>query len=104
MKTERPAQIKSLQEKIRKCIEAGNYIFTKHAITRQKQRLISIQDALYILSHGVHEKNKTSFDLVFQIWKYSIRGKTIDGLDIRAIIAFDKKMVIITVIQIEKRS
>ncbi len=103
VKTKRPAQIENLLEKIRRCIESENYILTKHAIERQKMRLISLKDAIYVLTHGVHEKNKTSFDTVFQTWKYSIRGKTIDGFDIRVIVAFDEGMVVVTVIRLNKR-
>ncbi len=51
-----------------------------------------------MLKNGYHEKQKTSFDEVFQVWKYAVRGKTLDGFDIRIIITFDEDgMLIITV-------
>ena len=56
-----------------------------------------------MLENGVHEKAKTTFDFKRQTWKYAIRGKTIDGIDTRVIIAFEKGMVIITVIKLVKK-
>ena len=56
---------------------------------------------LYVLKNGYHERHKTSFDEAFQTWKYAIRGKTLDGIDIRIIISFDDVgMMIITVMHI----
>lgn len=91
-----------LLAKIKKYISAGKVKISKHAILRQTQRDINISDILYVLSHGVHEENKTVFDVIFQTWKYAIRGKTLDSIDIRVIVAFADEMVIITVINITK--
>jgi len=38
-----------------------------------------------------------------QTWKYAIRGRTPDGIDLRVIVAFLEEMAIITVIEITKR-
>lgn len=67
------------------------------------ERELELSDVLYVLKHGYHEKRKTTFDEVFQTWKYAIRGKTIDTVDVRIIIAFDEDdMLIITVIDVSK--
>ncbi len=102
MKPRRPAQIEKLLEKIIECIERRKYRITRHAIQRQAQRSITLSDILYVLSHGFHEKKKTSFDTVFQTWKYSIRGKTKDEVAIRVIIAFSEEMMIVTVMKVER--
>lgn len=97
----KPEQIDNLSEQIRKCIESERYMQTKHALQRESERSIELSDALYVLRHGRHEKNKTTFDEIFQSWKYAIRGRTLENLDIRVIVAFDENgMLIITVMHV----
>jgi hypothetical protein len=102
-KPKRPAQLEELFPKIRTCIEEGFYRQSRHAIDRELERQIDLPDVLYVLKTGYHEKQKTSFDEVFETWKYAVRGKTLDNLDIRIIIAFDEDaMMIITVMHVVK--
>ena len=102
-KSKRPSQLEELFPSIRHCIETGRVRQSRHAIDRQIERTIDLPDVLYVLKNGYHEKPKTSFDEVFQTWKYSIRGKTLEGVDIRVIIAFDEEgMMIITVMHVTK--
>jgi hypothetical protein len=49
----------------------------------------------------LHEKDKDLFDVKRQMWKYAIRGKTLDGINLRIIVAFEKEMVIITVMRLK---
>jgi hypothetical protein len=101
VKKQKPLQISDLHEKICECIDKGQYAQTRHAVDRQNLRKIDLEDALYVLKNGRHEKKKTSFDEGSQGWKYAIRGKTLDDDDIRVIIAFDKfGMLIITVMHV----
>lgn len=102
-KAKRPAQLDALFPKIHLCIDRGLYRQSKHALERELDRKIELPDVLYVLKNGYHERRKTSFDETFQTWKYAVRGKTIDGVDIRIIIAFDdEEMMIITVMHVEK--
>ncbi len=99
----RPLQLDEFFPKIRDCIEKGWFRQSKHAIERKIERNIDLSDVLYVLKNGYHEKQKTFFDAAFQTWKYAIRGKTIDQLNIRIIIAFDEDdMLIITVMHVSK--
>lgn len=103
-KLKRPPQLSELFPKIRHCIENELYRESRHARERQLERDIELPDVLFVLQHGYHEKQKTSFDEVFQTWKYAVRGKTLEGLDIRIIIAFDEDgMLIITVMHVIKK-
>jgi hypothetical protein len=86
--------------KIKDHIQKGTYILVKHAIERQEERCIRLPDVLRVLEHGRHERDKDIFDLKRQAWKHAIRGKTINGIDLRIIIAFQNEMVIITVIKL----
>lgn len=100
-KRQRPSQLDELFPVIRNCLENGQYRLTKHAIDRQTERAIDLPDVLYVLRTGYHERQKTTFDETFQCWKYAIRGKTVDDVDVRIIIAFDPEdMLIITVMRV----
>jgi len=100
VKSDRPAQIERLLETIKESLKEKKYRITEHAIVRHKERSISLNDVLYVLKNGYHEKRKTSFDNKFKTWKYAIRGKTIENLDVRVIVAFVEEMIIITVINV----
>lgn len=100
-KTTRPSRLDDLFPKIHYCVSLGLYRQSRHAIGRELERKINLSDVLYVLKNGYHEKRKTSFDETFQTWKYAIRGKTLDEMDIRVIIAFDDTgMMIITVMHV----
>lgn len=102
-KVKRPFQLDELFPKIHNCLDKGLYRHSKHAIERELGREIDLLDVLYVLKNGYHEKRKTSFDETFQTWKYAVRGKTLDEVDIRIIIAFDDTgMMIITVMHVIK--
>lgn len=88
--------LKTIREHVRK----GSYIWVKHAIIRKEERRIKLPDVLRVLEHGRHEQEKDIFDVKRQAWKYAIRGKTIDGVELRVIVAFQIEMVIITVIRV----
>ena len=94
---------KNLLERIKICIEKGNYRFTEHALKRKIQRSFTLPDVLYILKNGYHEKAKDVWDEQYKIWKYSIRGKTIDKVEGRIIVNLDKSgVLIITIIRLNK--
>src|ERR1700722_11162988 len=101
VKTSRPNQLIDLLDMIKRCIEQQKYTQTKHALQRQNERRIDLRDAFYVLKTGYHEKRKSSFDHISNTWKYAVRGKTIDNVDLRIIIAFDlEDMIIITVMEV----
>lgn len=102
-KLKRPPQLDELFPKIRDCIDQGFYRQSKHAINRELEREIHLPDVLYVLKNGYHEKQKTTFDELYQTWKYAVRGKTLDKVDVRIIVAFDDNgMMIITVMHVVK--
>jgi hypothetical protein len=96
-------QITYLIKNIGDCIQQGRYVLSKHAIERKFERNIELEDVLYVLKTGYHEREKTSFDEIFQTWKYAIRGKTLENLDLRIIVAFESvDMIVITVMHVSK--
>ena len=93
----------NLLERIAYCIEKDRYKFSNHALERKEQRNFSLSDILYVLKHGRHEKAKDTWDEQRKMWKYAIRGKTIDQECGRIILSLDKSgMLIITVIRLEE--
>jgi hypothetical protein len=90
-----------LLQKVREHIQKGRYIVSMHALQRQNQRLIDLKNVLYVLKNGNHEAEKDLFDIKRQMWKYAIRGKTIDGINLRVIVSLAEEMIIITVVRLK---
>jgi hypothetical protein len=90
-------------QKAQEYIARKSYRISRHALKRQEERTVSLREILYVLKNGCHEEKYSLFDVRNQTWKYAIRGKTFDGVDLRIIVAFLEEMAIITVIKITKR-
>lgn len=90
-----------LLQRVKEHVHKGSYVLVGHAILRKEERHIHLPHILQVLKNGRHEKEKDFFDIKRQAWKYAIRGKTIDGIDLRVIVAFEEKMLIITVIRLK---
>jgi hypothetical protein len=88
-------------QKVKEHLKNGTYILREHAIIRQEQRDIKLPDVLRVLEFGRHENEKDIFDVKNQRWKHAIRGRTINGIDLRVIVSFQEQMAIITVIRID---
>ena len=96
-----PPKIESLLSVVRRCLDQGRYLDTRHAFQRQAQRDITRAEVIHVLRNGFHEKRKDKFDGTFRCWNYAIRGKTIDKKELRIIVSFDKSnMLIITAIDL----
>lgn len=96
-----PPKNPDLFEKIRQCIVESRYRLSIHAIERKDQRDISLPDILYVLANGYEEKRKSSYDDKYKTWKYAIRGKTVDGDDIRVIASLvETGILVVTVIRL----
>ena len=96
-----PPKIANLLSIVRRCLDQGRYLDTRHVTERQVQRGISRIEILHALRNGFHEQKKDKFDEVFSAWNYAIRGKTIDRRELRIIVSFDENnMLIITAIDL----
>lgn len=84
---------------IRGLVEKNKYRLKKHAIERQIQRSVSLRDTIFVLMHGSHEEAKDEFNVERQQWRYAVRGKTPDGIDVRVIVAIENMVIVITVIK-----
>src|SRR5438552_1705503 len=98
LKVKRSAKILNILSKIKECLETGRYYETVHVQERKLQRDIILQDIIYVLTHGRHEKAKDKFDEEYLAWNYAIRGFLVDKEEMRVIVSFDEEddMLIIT--------
>ena len=94
----------NLIEIIRRHIELRRYRFTKHALDRLQERSLELSDVIHVLNTGSHEKEKTAFSNELQTWNYAIKGKTLEGVNARVVIAFEQNMIIITVVRLSRRT
>ena len=92
--------IDNVIERIHRCIESRNFRLSKHAMDQKGNRDLSLPDVIQVLLNGRHEEDKTKFNNARQVWNYAIRGKTINGVEARVIVAIEEGMVIITVIRL----
>jgi hypothetical protein len=65
------------------------------------ERGIILPEILQVLGTGRHEKAKDDFEERFQSWNYAIRGKTVDGRELRIVVGFDPTLMVITVIDLD---
>jgi hypothetical protein len=91
---------------INKAIIKGEYYFTDHGDRRSKTRKkVNDLEIIKILAgHDKwHESAKDKYEKYKSDWNYHIRGKNIDGDQIRIVISFDQDgMPIITVINLDE--
>lgn len=68
------------------------------------ERRITRPEVLYILRHGHHEPRKDTFSSEHMAWSYAIRGRTLDGRNLRVCVSLDaSRMLIITAIDLDVR-
>ena len=84
----RSLKTSELLQKIKEHLRKETYVVSAHALQRQNQRLISLEDVLYVLKTGTREESKDLFDVKRQMWKYAIRGNTADIPKITQKLAF----------------
>lgn len=85
----RPTKLPNVIEMVHEHAKLGRIIDTRHSITRQNERLVTFSEIIEVLESGWHEKNKDEWKHEHQAWNYSIRGKTIDGTELRVPVFFD---------------
>jgi hypothetical protein len=80
--------------------------FSDHALQRMDERLYQFgmdeSDVLRVLRKGRREEDKDKWDELYQEWTYGMRGRTIDGDELRVSVAFkNSDVLIVTVINLD---
>lgn len=84
-------------------VDEGRILYSSHANLRLKERAIIKPEVEFVLSHGRHEARKDRFNTEFDSWDYSIRGRTLDGRNLRIIVALLKpNLLVITAIDLDQ--
>ncbi len=95
-------KLSKLLDRIHDCLRSGDFFDTVHASTRRGERGITRPEMLYVLLHGWHEKGKDEYQKRFDTWNYAVRGKTVDGRELRVVVSFDDSgLLIITAIDLD---
>lgn len=89
---------------IRDFLEQDKIFETGHALQRLQQREVTHLEYRYVLKNGYREKSRDRYDESFKEWTYAMKGKTLDGRLLRVVVAFDEKLNVITVIDLEIES
>ena len=80
--------------------EAGKYTLTNHALLRMKERNVSTADIYDCLLSAQRSEHDDRFRTDFSSWTYSLMGYDENQNQIELIIAFDGKLVFISVVRI----
>ena len=82
-------------ERIRLLERDIGIVLTRHARQRLVQRKLSRRDIRHCLKYGrVVEHSKPS-----RLWRYKVRGSTVDGEPMSCVVEINGKLILITVIR-----
>lgn len=96
---------KKLLEMIRQLIALNRYRSSGHFQEREKQRQIFLWEVLHVLQHGSHEEERDEWDHKHQLWKYAVKGRTLDGRELRIVVSIlvKKCLLLITVYDLNSK-
>jgi hypothetical protein len=96
---------KKLLEAIRQLISLNRIRSSRHFQEREKQRKIFLWEALHALQQGFHDEQRDEWDHKYQVWKYAIIGRTLDGRQLRVVVSIlvDEGLLLITVYDLNKK-
>lgn len=107
-KFSKPQKLANVSTKVQEHAKVGRIIDTRHSKCRQGERLVTFPEIMQVLETGWHEKNKDEWKEEYNTWNYAIRGKTLDGIELRVPVFFDDKdpeltyFGVVTVIKLSK--
>lgn len=91
-----------LEQFVRSQVNARRYRDSRHATVKKGVRNITLQEVNFVLKYGVRKENRDRFRDDFGAWTYAYEGKTLDGDELRIIVAIDEsdRLVIVTAIDL----
>jgi hypothetical protein len=103
--TKRPAKLENVLQVVREYIAAGRYRITTHAAQRMAERSVVVRELIDALQRAdaFHEKSKDTFNDLDKSWDYAIRSKADDGRRFRIVIAIAEGVILVTVIDLERK-
>ena len=85
-----------IHKAIKAAAKTGNWIPSKHTQVRMVERGFTANDVQGALRGGAHDSSLDEY--MNDVWRYRIRGRTIDGRVIQLAVIIDKPVVVVTVI------
>lgn len=86
MQAQRRSRHAALGE-LRACMAEDRYQLHPHFWKRLRERRVELLDALHVLRHGVIYA-EPEFDVKFGEWRYTVRGRTVDNVELRIVFTF----------------
>ena len=88
-----------LAQRVHGAVTSGRYRILPHARQRCTERDVAAADIENAMERGHHVAARDRFDEPNASWSYCFEGKSIDGEDLRVVVAFEDWMLIVTVIR-----
>lgn len=103
MTATRPAKQSNVKKTVTAAVSQGHIRYSTHALERMEQRKIVGPEVLHVLVNGFHEARKDEYKEDHKTWTYAIRGKTVDGRNLRFGVAIlSPDVLLITAIDLDK--
>ena len=101
----RPEKLPDVLGRARELLEQDRYLEKTHAQDQMRARGITRLEVKHVLNTGRHEKRKDQFNQIERVWRYAIRGTTLDeDRDLRVVVAFHgepERVLVITAIDLD---
>lgn len=99
----RPPKVADVKREATEAEASGLLRFSVHALERMKERNIMAVEVRQVIARGYHEAKKDSFDELHGAWNYALRGKTLEGRNLRIAVAVEApNVLVITTIDLDK--
>ena len=101
-KTTKPPKLakQGLLASVAHSVASGDYVILPHARQRCTERDVAAPDIEEALSNGRHTPRRDRYDESFKSWSYCFEGRSIGQDLLRIVVAFDGKMLVVTVVRL----
>jgi energy-coupling factor transporter ATP-binding protein EcfA2 len=94
-----PENYRRALQRIKRLWEEGKVLILSHAKGRMRKRGIDILDIQHVIRYGsVIEHSKPR-----NLWRYTLKGTSVDGDSIGCVVEIDGRLIIVTVIDDTRR-
>ncbi len=102
-KTNRPPKLakEDLLAKVFRSVAQGDYVILPHARQRCTERDVAAPDIEVALAKGRYTPRRDRYDEDHRSWSYCFEGRSVDEVPLRVIVAFEGKMLVVTVVRLD---
>lgn len=77
--------------------------YSNHAFDRLQDRTVTTLEVKHVVRNGELEPGKHEYSKEHGDWAYAVRGKTIDGRNLRVCVAIKDNLLVVTVIDLDQK-